>query len=289
MGRGAVAGIAVLLATACGTGPQGFGDGGADADGDHHGVDGDDGDDGDGSAVICAATDGGRGGDAGGVLVLVALDPPEALELREQLEDFVVGGPGAGGLGGAATIGPPASDGPPGAVDDTLTVAGDSGWTFDASDIDPAWVIDVGSNEATVTLPELSDPPDVVVSELRVRSGSSLTLSCDARLAAERVVVESGATLGFRGRNHSGCAWTFGGTELDPGARGGAVWLETRSLELHGTLDLAGTDGAPGGPGGAGGTLTLRTETITLGDDAAIVVAGGEGGDGLPEMPCGVD
>ena len=99
-------------------------------------------------------------------------------------------------------------------------------------------------------------------------------------------VLMAGATLGFRSRNRSGCAWTFGGNVPDPGARGGVAWLETRSLELHGTLDLSGTGGTAGAPGGAGGSLTLRAETITLFDDAIIVVAGGTGGDGVAEMPC---
>lgn len=237
-------------------------------------------------AVICAASDGGRGGDAGSVLVLLGGDASAANELADRLQDFVDAGPGAGGLAGIGELGPDAVDGEPGAADEALTVVERPEWSFDASAIDPQWVIDVSEDQGTLTLPELSDPPDVVVSELRVRAGSSLLLSCDARIAAERIVVEAGATLGFRSRNRSGCAWTFGDHVPDPGARGGVAWLETRSLELHGTLDLSGTGGAPGAAGGAGGSLTLRAETITLSDGAVIVVAGGAGGDGVAEMSC---
>ena len=269
--------MALLVgATVCGCAPGDAGDPGADA------RDPDDGE----PAVICAASNGGPGGDGGSVLVLLGDDADAAQALAERLEDFVDAGPGAGGLGGLGDLGPDAVDGEPGAADDALVVIGRPEWSFDASAIDPEWVIDVSENEGTLTLPELSDPPDVVVSELHVRSGSSLLLSCDARITAERIVVEAGATLGFRSRNRSGCAWTFGGNVPDPGARGGVAWLETRSLELHGTLDLSGTGGTAGAPGGAGGSLTLRAETITLFDDAIIVVAGGTGGDGVAEMPC---
>lgn len=268
--------MALLVgATACGSAP-----------GDDLGEVGEGEDGGDETTLICAASEGGPGGDAGSVFVQIKGDVQAAFELDRRLDDFVDAGPGAGGLGGEGTLAPDKGDGAAGGHDHGVVVMGNAEWTFDGSEIDPDWIIDVSTDGGVVRLPHLSDPPDVVASELRVRVGATLVITCDARITAERIIVEQGATLGFRNDNRSGCVWSFGGYTPDPGARGGVAWLETRSLELHGTLDLAGTEGAPGAPGGAGGALTLRAETITLGDDAAIVVAGGAGGDGNAEMPC---
>lgn len=232
--------------------------------------------------LICAATNGGDGAAAGAVQLVSG----SALD-RGVLAPIVVLAPGMGGRGGVGELGPDGIDGNSANEDGELDVSAYPDYVFDDSALEPDARIEITTaGENAISLVDAGDPPVVAVQELVIRSGATLAISCDVRIAAARVLVEQGATLAFHSRNEGACTLAIGEAERQPGRRGGIATIESASFELHGTIDLSGSDGAPGSPGGAGGGLTVIAEQITLGDTAVIDVSGGAGGDGIDEDAC---
>ncbi|MEM6995619.1 MAG: hypothetical protein AAF721_34225 [Myxococcota bacterium] len=234
------------------------------------------------AAVVCAATAGGNGG-AGGVVLLASTQP----DLEGLLDGVVHADPGDAGLGGEGDLAMSAPDGAPGEADGDVEFALADGFAFDRARVDPAHTIEISvSGTNVISLPELSDPPEIRVEELRIRSGASLAISCDTRIVAAHLIVEVGASLVFQARNQNTCTWSMPAHAAQPGLAGAKVFIEAGTVTLDGTIDVSGGDGLPGAPGGAGGGLTIRAETFEVGPAARILATVGHGGDGADEGPC---
>ncbi|HWB74289.1 MAG TPA: hypothetical protein VG755_05025 [Nannocystaceae bacterium] len=232
--------------------------------------------------LVCAATPGGDGAAAG----VVQLVSSGALD-RDALAERIVGMPGVGGHGGHGELGDDGLDGATAAASEVFDVTAYPDYVFDASMVEPDARIEItATGENVISLVDAGDPPVIAVAELVVRSGATLAISCDVRIVAAHVLVEQGGTLALQSRNEGACTFAIGSVERGPGLRGGIATIASASFELHGTIDLSGSDGAPASPGGAGGGLTVLAETIVLGDTAVIDVSGGAGGDGVDEDEC---
>lgn len=237
-------------------------------------------------ATFCAAGVGGVGGNSGTVTLITTTEA--AAGLRGRLDDVVIVAAGDGGLGG---LGPQTGDAASGVAGEPerapVDVVVHADFSFDAESVPDDAVIDiVPSGQATVSLSDLLDPPSVSVSELRVRAGATLHLSCDARIVAQTLVIEAGASLVLRATNRARCGVAFPAAVTDAGMPGSKVAIEAAHVQLDGTIDVSGADGAPGQPGGSGGGLSVVFETIALGPQAQILATGGKGGDGADETPC---
>ncbi len=236
--------------------------------------------------VVCAATPGANGGPAGAVFIALG-DADAVAALTERLPELVGSNPGDAGLAGLAEVGPAAAAGVAGEDPQDVVVVVDEGFSFDASMVDADTRIEiVAQGVNTIALSQLADPPHIEVAELRVARGASLALSCDVRIAAQRLVIEAGATLAFHRRNDSGCVWSMPAATPEAGQPGGTVFVSASEIQLDGTIDVSGAAGALGQPGGSGGALTIVAETFSAGAEAAIVISGGAGGDGIDEAPC---
>lgn len=228
---------------------------------------------------LTPASPGGKGGNGG----LVSLSSTALVPAGVNVEAISLVTEGHGGLGGKATIGSPgpnAPSGEPGKFALNL-----HSYAFDATGISAEMVTDVNGSNFMIYLKDNADPlPVMELDTLHVANGSHLELGCDVRIRARRVHIEEGGSLVVRGRDSGTC--TVGvGLQLSTkaGLHGGQVFIDADTLELDGTLDIAGNSGAPGQAGGNGGSLEIRATRFTLGSDAQVLANGGNGGEGLNE------
>ncbi|MGC4119637.1 MAG: hypothetical protein QM765_34700 [Myxococcales bacterium] len=226
------------------------------------------------------ATAGGKGGDGGAATVLYAhwtleegtLSLPDVFDTRA----------GNGGGGGKATVGKPGVDGLNGAAGELDTQS--APFVFDATGITPDMVIDSNADAMQLFLEDNADPmPVLKVDRFRIAAGSRLDIGCDVRIEARQFVIEEGGRLVVRGRDSGRCSIGIMQLESRPGLLGGQLFVQADTIELRGTIDVAGNAGQSGEQGGAGGTVLLRTTNLTIHEGAKVLAHGGDGGAGGDE------
>ncbi|MBN1946777.1 MAG: hypothetical protein JW797_13965 [Bradymonadales bacterium] len=236
---------------------------------------------------LVPATDGGDGG-AGGALQIYYTNWSSEMG-PEDLDDVLVLNGGLMGDGGQGMNGESGVAGLAG-LDGSCEVLQSSNLLFDATDIEQDMVINVGvpGEIDTLSLVDTASPTVITVDSLHVGSQGSLVFTCDIRIRARELIVDAGGTLAFRQRDGQDCLIGLGGAQPpilgQPGLAGGLALVDTELLDLAGTLDLSGNDGATGEKGGEGGSLVILAEEIQIRSGAQILMRGGRGGDGLDEQ-----
>jgi len=261
---------------------------------------------GDGTRV-CAAQDGGAGGDSAWVIVRSG-EEHSSLYTDAVLGSIqaTAGAGGAGGQSGDAELAP-ASPGLPGEAGGVEIQPIDCDLSNDP--VDPnlvqilstptgneACVLDVDTEAGTAVRVGVPGEEDilptsatVVVETFHIGPGAVLAVEGDLTVYAETVTLESGARL----RSHAGESFRVLDREEAaaaadaPGTSGGWLTIIAEQVELGGTLETHGNPGAAGGVGGDGGRLVLFAGALsgTLGAElafgsSAFDASGGTGGDG---------
>jgi hypothetical protein len=231
------------------------------------------------SRPLCAATPGGDGGIGGVVTIAYA----ESLTGSPRVD--VNGGPG--GTGGRRDGGARAKAGRPGETG-IATFVQDTTYAFDSSAIEPGSQIIADVDAVTISVPTLGGTSTTVAVEtVDVKPGALLEIGGDLHLVVQHLVVEEGATLRLRGRTTTSLVFSSGSISLvEPGLSGAIASIDADVLEVRGTIDASGNDGAPSADGGAGSDLAIQARTATFGTTTRFSANGGRGGDGQDETSC---
>jgi hypothetical protein len=267
---------------------------------------------GNGDGDVCAAGDGGDGGDSGWIVVRSGEAHDELY--TDAVLDAVGANAGAGGAAGQQADAdlPPASPGQPGDAGGVEVQPLDCDLSDDPIDPDDvrilnaptddtcAFAVDaIGGTVLRYGVPGEDDlvpvSGDVLVEEVHIGPGATFAVMGDLTIRAQRVVLESGAQIRvFAGENFEVLdRESLDGYDDEPGRDGGWLTLIAEDIELGGELVTRGNPGVDGEPGGDAGRLVVFANTLkgALGADRAfgtraLDASGGDGGDGVDAAPC---
>jgi hypothetical protein len=232
--------------------------------------------------VCTVASNGGNGG-RGGLLSIRTTNPAV-------VEGSLATDGGRPGEAGVSAVGPEANVGTAGEAG-SLELLEDPNFAFDLNWVQfEDWVaVGLTNSDDIIAVGGSDANPTIAVGKLEVGPGATLALSRYPTIYAYEVIVHEGGRLILRDNGESLLAVGEGSALEEPGLNGGSVALYAADMIVEGTVEVSGSVGDAGDDGGLGGHLRIKSESLYIGANGAIVVTGGAGGDGSDEQLCSAD